>query len=165
MTSIHRGDLEIALSGNLPAVGTAAPEFTLTTGDLEEITLADFAGKRVVLNIFPSLDTDTCARSVREFNKRAASLDNTVVLCVSADLPFAAHRFCTVEGIENVITGSTFRSSFSVDYGVRMQTLPFTGLNARAVVIIDTDGKVIYTQLVPEMADEPDYDDALAVLQ
>ncbi|GGI15007.1 putative thiol peroxidase [Galliscardovia ingluviei] len=165
MTSIHRGDLEIALSGNLPAVGTAAPEFTLTTGDLEEITLADFAGKRVVLNIFPSLDTDTCARSVREFNKRAASLDNTVVLCVSADLPFAAHRFCTVEGIENVITGSTFRSSFSVDYGVRMQTLPFTGLNARAVVIIDTDGKVMYTQLVPEMADEPDYDDALAVLQ
>lgn len=165
MTSIHRGDLEIALSGNLPAVGTAAPEFTLTTGDLEEITLADFAGKRVVLNIFPSLDTDTCARSVREFNKRAASLDNTVVLCVSADLPFAAHRFCTVEGIENVITGSTFRSSFSVDYGVRMQTLPFTGLNARAVVVIDTDGKVMYTQLVPEMADEPDYDDALAVLQ
>lgn len=165
MTTIHRGDLEIALSGNLPAVGSAAPEFTLTTGDLEEITLADFAGKRVVLNIFPSLDTDTCARSVREFNKRAAELDNTVVICVSADLPFAAHRFCTVEGIENVLTGSTFRSSFSEDYGVRMQTLPFTGLNARSVVIIDTDGKVIYTQLVPEMADEPDYDDALAVLQ
>ena len=148
----------------LPAVGSKAPNFTLTGADLNDIKLDDFSGKRLVLNIFPSLDTAVCARSVREFNVRASNLENTVVLCVSADLPFAASRFCTVEGIENVVTGSTFRSTFGMDYGVRIMDGPFTGLNARSVVVLDTDGTVLYSQLMPVMTDEPDYDAALAVL-
>lgn len=148
----------------LPAVGSKAPNFTLTGADLNDIKLDDFSGKRLVLNIFPSLDTAVCARSVREFNVRASNLENTVVLCVSADLPFAASRFCTVEGIENVVTGSTFRSTFGIDYGVRIMDKPFEGLNARSVVVIDTDSTILYSQLVPVMTDEPDYDAALAAL-
>ena len=151
-------------SGELPAVGDQLPDFTLVGTDLSEITPADLAGKRVVLNIFPSLDTGVCAASVREFNKRATSLDNTVVLGVSQDLPFAHGRFCSAEGIDNVITGSTFRSSFGEDYGLTLQGSPLQGLLARAVVVADENGKVVYTQLVDEITDEPDYDAAVNAL-
>lgn len=151
-------------AGELPAVGEQLPDFTLVGTDLSELTPADFAGKRVVLNIFPSLDTGVCAASVREFNKRATSLDNTVVLGVSQDLPFAHGRFCSAEGIDNVTTGSAFRSSFGEDYGLTLQGSPLQGLLARAVVVADENGKVIYTQLVDEITDEPDYDAAVAAL-
>lgn len=151
-------------SGELPAVGDQLPDFTLVGTDLSEITPADLAGKRVVLNIFPSLDTGVCAASVREFNKRATSLDNTVVLGVSQDLPFAHGRFCSAEGIDNVTTGSTFRSSFGEDYGLTLQGSPLQGLLARAVVVADENGKVVYTQLVDEITDEPDYDAAVNAL-
>lgn len=150
--------------GELPEVGAQAPEFTLVGADLGDITLAGLAGKRVVLNIFPSIDTGTCATSVRTFNEKAASLDNTAIVCVSADLPFAAGRFCGAEGIENVSTGSTFRSSFGEDYGVTFESAPLTGLLSRTVVVIDTDGKVLYTEQVSETTEEPNYDAALAVL-
>ena len=151
-------------SGELPAVGDQLPDFTLVGTDLSEITPADLAGKRVVLNIFPSLDTGVCAASVREFNKRATSLDNTVVLGVSQDLPFAHGRFCSAEGIDNVTTGSTFRSSFGEDYGLTLQGSPLQGLLDRAVVVADENGKVVYTQLVDEITDEPDYDAAVNAL-
>jgi len=151
-------------AGELPAVGDQLPDFTLVGTDLGEITPADLQGKRVVLNIFPSLDTGVCAASVREFNKRATSLDNTVVLGVSADLPFAHGRFCSAEGIDNVTTGSTFRSSFGDDYGLTLQGSPLQGLTARAVIVADENGKVVYTQLVDEITDEPDYDAAVNAL-
>ena len=151
-------------SGELPAVGSSAPGFSLVGSDLSEITADSLGGKKVVLNIFPSIDTPTCAMSVRTFNERAAGRDDTVVLCVSEDLPFAAGRFCGAEGIENVKTGSAFRGSFSDDYGVRLQDGPLAGLAARSVVVLDADGSVVYTQLVGEIADEPDYDAALAAL-
>lgn len=151
-------------AGELPAVGDQLPDFTLVGTDLGELTPADFSGKRVVLNIFPSLDTGVCAKSVREFNERATSLDNTVVLGVSQDLPFAHGRFCSAEGIENVTTGSAFRSSFGEDYGLTLQGSPLQGLLARAVIVADENGKVVYTQLVDEITDEPDYDAAVAAL-
>ncbi|NLA56387.1 MAG: thiol peroxidase [Corynebacterium humireducens] len=151
-------------AGELPAVGDQLPDFTLVGTDLGELTPADFAGKRVVLNIFPSLDTGVCAKSVREFNERATSLDNTVVLGVSQDLPFAHGRFCSAEGIENVTTGSAFRSSFGEDYGLTLQGSPLQGLLARAVIVADENGKVVYTQLVDEITDEPDYDAAVNAL-
>ena len=151
-------------SGELPAVGDQLPDFTLVGTDLGELTPADFSGKRVVLNIFPSLDTGVCAKSVREFNERATSLDNTVVLGVSQDLPFAHDRFCSAEGIDNVTTGSAFRSSFGEDYGLTLQGSPLQGLLARAVVVADENGKVVYTQLVDEITDEPDYDAAVNAL-
>jgi thiol peroxidase len=152
-------------SGDLPAVGAAAPAFTLTKGDLSPLGSADLAGQRVVLNIFPSIDTPTCAASVRTFNERAAGLDNTAVVCVSADLPFAQGRFCGAEGIENVTTGSTFKNpEFLADYGVGMVDGPLAGLCARAVVVVDGDGNVVHTELVPEIADEPDYDAAINAL-
>ena len=151
-------------AGELPAVGDQLPDFTLVGTDLGELTPADFAGKRVVLNIFPSLDTGVCAKSVREFNERATSLDNTVVLGVSQDLPFAHGRFCSAEGIDNVTTGSTFRSSFGEDYGLTLQGSPLQGLLARAVIVADENGKVVYTQLVDEITDEPDYDAAVNAL-
>lgn len=152
-------------SGDLPAVGAAAPGFNLTKTDLSPLGSGDLSGKKVLLNIFPSVDTPTCATSVRTFNERAAGLDNTEVVCVSADLPFAQGRFCGAEGIENVTTGSTFRNpEFLSDYGVGMVDGPLAGLCARAVVVIGEDGNVAYTQLVPEIADEPDYDAALAAL-
>lgn len=150
--------------GDLPDVGTPAPAFTTVNADLAEVSLTDFAGKRVVLNIFPSIDTGVCATSEREFNKRVAGLDNTVVISVSKDLPFALGRFCAAEGISNVVATSAFRSSFSEDYGVRLLDSPLAGVLARAVVVVDTDGTVVYTQLVPEIGSEPDYDAALAVL-
>lgn len=154
----------ITTVGDLPAVGSQAPVFTLVQGDLSELNLSDLAGKRVVLNIFPSVDTPTCAMSVRTFNEKVASLENTVVVCVSADLPFAMTRFCGAEGIANVKLGSTFRSSFGDDYGVAFETGPLKGLLSRAVVVIDETGKVAYTEQVAEVASEPDYEAALAVL-
>ena len=150
--------------GNLPAVGAAAPAFTLTAADLSDKTLADFAGKRKGLNIFPSIDTGVCAQSVRTFNQRAAALQNAVVLCVSADLPFALSRFCGAEGIENVVTLSSFRSSFGADYGITLADTPLRGLTARAVVVLDENNKVLHAELVPEIGQEPNYDAALAVL-
>lgn len=150
--------------GTLPAIGSRAPEFTLTKADLSSLSLTDLAGKRVVLNIFPSIDTPTCATSVREFNSQAAALDNVVVVCVSADLPFALGRFCGAEGIKNVEVGSTFRSTFGDDYQVAFKTGPLTKLLSRSVVVLDGDGKVLYTEQVAETGDEPDYAAALAVL-
>jgi thioredoxin-dependent peroxiredoxin len=147
--------------GSLPEVGSAAPGFTLAKGDLSDLTLADVAGKRLVLNIFPSIDTPTCATSVREFNSQAAALDNVAVICISADLPFALGRFCGAEGIGNVMVGSSFRSSFGDDYGVAFKTGPLKKLLSRAVVVINADGKVVYTQQVAETGDEPDYASAL----
>lgn len=151
-------------AGDLPAVGSKAPDFTLTGTDMTDFALADFAGRRVVLNIFPSIDTGVCATSVRTFNKIAATLDNTTVVCASADLPFAASRFCGAEGIEDVVVGSTFRSTFADDYGTRLVDGPMAGLNTRAVVVIDGDGTVLHTELLPSIGQEPDYDAAVAAL-
>jgi thiol peroxidase len=148
--------------GDLPKTGNSAPEFTLTKTDLSDVTLADFKGKNVVLNIFPSLDTSVCAASVRKFNAEAEKLNNTVVLCVSRDLPFAHNRFCTVEGLKNVIPLSELRnSSFGKDYGVTISDGPLEGLFSRAIVVVDGTGKVVYTEQVPEIAQEPDYEKAL----
>lgn len=155
---------EIKTNGDLPNTGDTAPNFVLVKDDLSESTLQDYAGQRVVLNIFPSIDTPTCQMSVRNFNEKASQLDNAVVLCVSADLPFAQKRFCGSEGIENVVNASSFRSSFGDDYGINFTTGPLAGLLARAVVVLDTDGKVLYTELVKEVADEPNYEAALAAL-
>ncbi|NHN36813.1 thiol peroxidase [Pseudomaricurvus alcaniphilus] len=146
--------------GDLPAVGSKAPDFALVKSDLSEVSLADYKGQKLVLNIFPSVDTPTCATSVRTFNQRASE-SGVNVICVSADLPFAAGRFCGAEGIDKVATGSTFRSSFGQDYGVTITTGPLTGILSRAVVVIDGDGKVVHTEQVAEIADEPDYDAAL----
>jgi thiol peroxidase len=151
-------------NGDLPSTGSKAPEFTLVKTDLSEVKLADLKGKRVVLNIFPSVDTPTCAASVRTFNEKASKLDNTLVVCASQDLPFALARFCGAEGLDQVIPASAFRSSFADDYGVKMADGPLTGLCARAVVVLDADGKVLYTELVSEVASEPNYDAALKAL-
>ncbi len=151
-------------NGELPAVGSDAPGYSLVGSDLSEISSESLAGKNVVLNIFPSIDTPTCATSVRTFNERAAGMDDTVVLCVSEDLPFAASRFCGAEGISNVQTGSGFRTDFAEAYGVKLEEGPLAGLMARAVVVIGADGIVKHTQLVGEIADEPDYDAALDAL-
>lgn len=150
--------------GELPVVGQKAPGFETVTNDLGAVTSADFQGQRVVLNIFPSVDTGVCAASVRQFNQRAAGLENSTVVTVSQDLPFALARFCGAEGIENVVTSSAFRSSFGEDYGVRLSDSPMAGMLARAVVVVDVDGTVLHSQLVPEITTEPDYDAALAVL-
>ncbi|MEI6692666.1 MAG: thiol peroxidase [Chlorobium sp.] len=151
--------------GSLPAKGSEAPFFCLVKTDLSEAGPADFAGKRLVLNIFPSLDTAVCASSVRRFNQEASSLDNTVVLCISADLPFAHSRFCEAEGLKNVVSLSVFRSpEFGKDYGVTITTGPLKGLLSRAIVIIDADGIVRHTQQVAEIVDEPNYAEALKAL-
>ncbi|MDP1831238.1 MAG: thiol peroxidase [Geothrix sp.] len=155
----------IHTSGELPKVGAAAPAYTLVRTDLSEVTGKDFGGQRVVLNIFTSLDTSTCAASVRKFNARANEKPNTTILCVSADLPFAQKRFCGAEGLDNVVPASTFRSAdFGQAFGVALVDGPLKGLLARAVVVVDESGKVIYTELVPEIGQEPDYNAALAVL-
>lgn len=151
--------------GELPAKGSSAPDFALVKQDLSETVLADYKGKRLVLNIFPSIDTGVCAMSVRKFNEKAAALKNTVVLCVSMDLPFAQSRFCGAEGIKNVVTASSFRSAFGDHYGVTIADGPLTGLLSRAVVVVSETGKVIYTEQVPEIAQEPNYDAALAALK
>lgn len=153
-------------SGDLPAVGSKAPPFTLVKTDLTEIGLRDLEGRRAVLNIFPSLDTPTCAMSVRRFNEESSSLRNTVVLCISADLPFAMSRFCGAEGLQDVIPASVFRSpEFGRDYGVLITTGPLAGLLSRAVAVLDEGGKVIYTQQVAEIADEPDYQAVMDALR
>jgi len=153
-------------SGSLPAVGSQAPEFKLVKSDLSEVTLSSLKGKKVVLNIFPSIDTGVCATSVRRFNKEASSLHNVVVLCISRDLPFAAGRFCAAEGLNNVVTASEFRDQdFSTAYGVLITDSAFAGLHARSVVVIDETGTVLYTELVPEITQEPNYVAALAALK
>lgn len=152
-------------SGSLPGTGTSAKNFKLVGSDLGDITLEAYKGKYVVLNIFPSLDTATCAASVRRFNKAAGEKKNSAVLCISADLPFAAGRFCTTEGLQNVHTASVFRnSSFGKDYGVQFTDGPLEGLLSRAVVLVDPQGKVLYTQQVAEIADEPDYSAVLSII-
>ena len=151
-------------SGELPAVGSKAPDFTLVSGKMADVTLETYTGKKKVLNIVPSLDTPTCAASTRKFNEKAAHFHNTVVLVISADLPFAQCRFCEVEDLKHVIPLSTFRSGFAEDYGVKLIDTFLAGLTARAIVIIDEHDNVVYTQLVNEIANEPDYESALAVL-
>jgi thiol peroxidase len=156
----------VHVDGSLPATGAVAPAFSLVAKDLKNVTLADFAGKRKVLNIFPSVDTPTCATSVRHFNQDASGLDNAVVLCISADLPFAQARFCGAEGLENVVTLSTMRgASFLKDYGVAIADGPLAGLAARAVVVLDEHDKVVHSELVGEIAHEPNYEAALAALK
>jgi len=165
MAQITLGGNPVNTSGELPAVGSTAPAFTLTGGDMSPVSSADFAGQRVVLSIFPSIGTGTCQTAARTFNERAAALDNTVVVCASADLPFAAAQFCGAEGLDDVVTGSSFKSpEFGTDYGVRFADGKFEGLLARAVVVIDESGSVVHSQLVSEVADEPDYDAAIASL-
>ncbi len=164
MAEITLGGNPVNTSGDLPAVGASAPAYSLVGADLGEFDAGEFAGKNVILNIFPSIDTPTCATSVRQFNERAAGMDETVVVCVSADLPFAMGRFCGAEGIENVKVGSTFRSDFGSDYGVTLTDGALRGVLARAVVVIGPDGTVKHTELVSEIAQEPDYDAALAAL-
>lgn len=164
MAQVTLGGNPVNTVGELPAVGQQAPSFTLAAGDLSDVTAAAFAGKRVVLNIFPSIDTAVCATSVRKFNELAAGLDNTVVVCVSADLPMAQQRFCGSEGLANVSTGSTFRSDFGTAFGVELSEGVLKGLLARSVVVLDESGTVVHSQLVPEIALEPDYDAAVAAL-
>ena len=165
MATITFKGTEVHTIGSLPAVGSAAPDFKLTAGDLSDKTLADYKGQKVVLNIFPSIDTGTCAASVRAFNQKAAGLDNTVVLCVSKDLPFAQGRFCAAEGISNVETLSEYKdSNFSDAYQVKVADGPLAGLLSRAVVVVDEAGNVAYTEQVAEIANEPNYDAALAAL-
>jgi thiol peroxidase len=148
--------------GELPLVGSQAPDFTLVKNDLSDVSSADFKGKKVVLNIFPSLDTAVCAASVRRFNVEAAKLPNTTVVCISKDLPFAHTRFCTTEGIANVVSASEFRSNnFGKSYGVMITDGPLQGLMARSVVVLDETGKVVYNELVPEITQEPDYEAAI----
>ena len=151
----------VQTSGELPAAGSTAPAFSLVAQDLSDKSLSDLGAKAVVLNVFPSVDTPTCAMSVRSFNEKAAALDGVVVANVSADLPFAQKRFCGAEGIENAMTLSTFRSSFAKDFGLEITDGPLAGLCARAVIVVNGAGEVTYTQLVGEIADEPDYEAAL----
>ncbi|QDQ27468.1 thiol peroxidase [Chitinimonas arctica] len=156
----------IPVNGNFPAVGDKAPAFKLVGADLADVSLEGYAGKRKVLNIFPSIDTPTCATSTRKFNAAADQLANTVVLCISADLPFAQKRFCGAEGLQNVVTLSTMRGrEFILDYGVEIGAGPLAGVTARAVVVLDESDKVIHAQLVGEIADEPDYEAVLALLK
>ncbi|NWJ51219.1 MAG: thiol peroxidase [Bacteroidetes bacterium] len=157
---------KINTNGTLPAVGSKAPDFKLVKTDLSETSLNDYKGKRVVLNIFPSLDTSVCATSVRKFNAEVSKLANTVVLCVSKDLPFAHSRFCTTEGLSNVVPVSEFRdNAFSDAYNVRIIDGPLAGLHSRAVVVINEDGNIAYTEQIPEIAQEPDYDSAVKSLK
>jgi thioredoxin-dependent peroxiredoxin len=164
MATTLLGETPVHTVGDLPAEGSAAPAYTLTGADLSDITSEATAGSRVILNIFPSIDTGVCAASVRQFNQLASGLDNTTVVCASADLPFALKRFCGAEGIENVTVGSAFRSEFGTDYGVTLVDGPMRGLLARSVVVVDTDGTVLHTELVDAIGHEPNYDAAVAAL-
>jgi len=165
MASITLGGNLINTSGELPKVGSKAPEFKLVKNDLSMASLADFAGSKVVLNIFPSIDTGTCATSVRTFNAKASALANTKVLCISRDLPFAQKRFCGAEGLENVINLSDFNTgSFGKNYGLEITDSVLAGLHSRVVIILDENGVVKYTEQVPEIADEPNYESAIAAL-
>ncbi len=165
MASITLGGNPISTNGELPKVGSKAPEFKLIKNDLSIATLADFSGSKLVLNIFPSIDTGTCALSVKAFNVEASKLNNTKVLCISRDLPFAQKRFCAAEGIENVINLSDFKSgSFGKDYGLEIVDSVLAGLHSRVVIIIDENGTITYSEQVPEIADEPNYKLALETL-
>lgn len=165
MATITLGGNPIKTSGDLPKTNAKAPNFELIKNDLSTTTLSDFLGSRLVLNIFPSVDTGTCAASVRKFNEKASGLLNTKVLCISRDLPFAQKRFCGAEGLENVINLSDFKSgSFGKNYGLEIAEGIFDGLHSRVVIVIDETGNVIYTEQVAEIADEPNYDAALAIL-
>ena len=166
MTStVTLGGNPVQVAGSLPQPGQSAPDFSLVGADLADVSLKNYAGKRKVLNIFPSLDTPTCAVSVRTFNKHAASLANTVVLCISADLPFAQKRFCGAEGLANVVTLSTMRGQeFLKNYGVAISSGPLAGVAARATIVLDENNKVLHSQLVAEIKNEPDYDAALKAL-
>ena len=162
MASITLKGNNISTSGTLPEKDSAAKDFTLRTTDLQDKTLNDYKGKKLILNIFPSIDTGVCATSVRKFNEKAASLDNTIVLCISRDLPFAHKRFCAAEGIENVEMLSDFENGkFGDDYGLTITDGPMKGLHSRCVVALDENHKVVYTQQVPEITEEPDYKEAL----
>jgi thioredoxin-dependent peroxiredoxin len=162
MSLTRLGEIPVHTNGEVPAVGAPAPDFTLTGNSLNDVSLRDFRGKTVVLNIFPSIDTSTCAQSVREFNRRAASLSGTVVLCVAKDLPYAMRRFCGAEGIDKVITVSDFRSKeFGNDYHIEMVDGPMRGLFARVIIVIDEVGIVKYTEVVDAIGHEPNYDAAL----
>jgi thiol peroxidase len=166
MADITLGGNPVHTTGNLPQTGTQAPDFTLVKGDLSTASLSDFKGSKLVLNIFPSVDTGTCAASVRKFNQEASSLQNTKVLCISRDLPFAQNRFCGAEGLTNVVSLSDFKTgSFGQAYGVTLTDGPLDGLLSRAVVVIDENGTVTYTQQVPDIKDEPDYEAALNTLK
>ncbi|MEP2670925.1 MAG: thiol peroxidase [Cyclobacteriaceae bacterium] len=165
MAQTKLGENTVNTIGDLPSVGSTAPNFTLVDNALKDVSLADFKGKNVVLNIFPSIDTGVCATSVREFNKKAASLDNTVVVSISKDLPFAFKRFCGAEGIDKVVTLSDFRNSgFSKDYGMEMTDGGMKGFFARSIVVLDDQGKVKHTEVVPAVGQEPNYDAALSAL-
>lgn len=165
MASIILGGNTIHTNGELPKVDTQAPDFHLVQKELTTVTLKDFAGSRLVLNVFPSIDTSTCATSVRKFNEKASTLVNTKVLCISRDLPFAQKRFCGAEGLENVINLSDFRDgSFGKDYGLEITDGSFKGLHSRAVIVIDENGKIIHTEQVGNISDEPNYEAALTVL-
>ena len=164
MTTLTFKGSRVETNGTLPAVGDTLPDFTLTTTDLGEVTSDDFEGRRLVINIFPSVDTGVCAMQVRTFNKAAANLDRTSVIAVSMDLPFALSRFCGAEGIDNVQTLSAFRSTFGTDFGVTMTSGPAQGLFARAVLVVDDNRTVIHSELVSEVGDEPDYEAAIAAL-
>lgn len=166
MSTVTLQGSPVELKGELPKIGSVAPEFRLVGIDLKPVGLEDYPGKRKVLNIFPSVDTPTCAMSVREFNRRASSLPNTVVICISADLPFAQKRFCGAEGISNVVNASLMRGrKFAEDYGVAIASGPLRGLTARAVVVVDQADRVVHVELVSEIANEPDYDSAIKVLE
>lgn len=165
MTEVTLRGNPIQVDGDFPQLGQQAPSFRLVGRDLADVELSAFSGQRKVLNIFPSIDTPTCATSVRKFNAQASSLDNTVVLCISADLPFAQSRFCGAEGLENVVNLSTLRgSAFMKDYGVAITSGPLSGLTARAVVVLDANDKVLHSELVSEIGSEPNYDAAIAAL-
>lgn len=164
--NVHFQGNPVPVAGHFPQAGEQAQPFTLVTKDLADVSLADYAGKRKVLNIFPSIDTGVCAASVRKFNERSGDTSNTVVLCISADLPFAQSRFCGAENVANVVTLSAMRGSeFKENYGVAISDGPLKGLTARAVVVLDENDKVLYSQLVNEITEEPDYDVALAALK
>ncbi|HEY0297855.1 MAG TPA: thiol peroxidase [Arachidicoccus sp.] len=165
MTTITMQGKEIHTVGHLPEVGTEAKNFTLTANDLSDKTLSEFKGKNVILNIFPSVNTSVCSKSVREFNEDAAGLSNTVVLCISKDLPFAQAQFCGAEGIKNVVMLSDFRTNFGHEYGVQIADGVLKGLLSRAVVVINSEGKIVYEEQVPEISHEPNYEAALAAVK
>lgn len=163
--TVTLGGNKVSVSGKLPTIGKSAPKFSLTTSALQDFGNKDIAGKRVIFNIFPSIDTPTCATSTRKFNEIAASLQNTEIYCVSADLPFAQGRFCGSEGLSNVKTASSFRSDFGSVFGVNLTSGVLKGVLARAVVVVDEKGKVLHTELVSEIANEPNYDAAINSLR
>ena len=164
-STVTLGGNPVQITGNFPQKGQIAPSFSLVGNDLADVPLLKFDGQRKVLNIFPSIDTPTCALSVRTFNKRASELANTVVLCISVDLPFAQKRFCGAEGLSNVVTLSTMRGKeFLHDYGVEIASGPLTGVAARAVVVLDENNRILHSELVPEIKNEPDYDAAIKAL-